>query len=65
MPRIDTLARRLLLLALLAAAPLVSAQTTPSAFGVDQLFALMAGQKRLATTFTEQKFIKGLEALSA
>ncbi len=62
MPRTDTLTRRLLLLALLAAAPLVSAQPPQSAFGVEQLFALMAGQKRLATTFTEQKFIKGLEA---
>lgn len=59
MPRIDILTRRALLTLLLAGSGLAQAQ---SAFGVEQLFALMAGQKRLVTTFTEQKFIKGLAA---
>jgi outer membrane lipoprotein-sorting protein len=53
------LTRRLLLALLLAGPGLAQAQ---GAFGVEQLFALMAGQQRLTTTFTEQKFIKGLEA---
>jgi hypothetical protein len=63
MPRTESttpaLTRRLLLALLLAGPGLAPAQTT---FGVEQLFALMAGQQRLVTTFTEQKFIKGLEA---
>lgn len=59
MPRIEWLTRRALLTLLLAGAGLAQAQST---FGVEQLFALMAGQKRLTTTFTEQKFIKGLDA---
>lgn len=59
MPRIDILTRRALLTLLLAGSGLAQAQST---FSVEQLFALMAGQKRLVTTFTEQKFIKGLDA---
>lgn len=58
MPRVDRLTRRSLLTLCLAAA---TAQAQGQ-FGVEQLFALMAGQKRLTTTFTEQKFIKGLDA---
>lgn len=54
-----SLIRGLLLTLLAAATGLTQAQTV---FGVEQLFALMAGQQRLNTTFTEQKFIKGLEA---
>ena len=59
MPRLDILTRRALLTLLLAGSGLAQAQST---FSVEQLFALMAGQKRLVTTFTEQKFIKGLDA---
>jgi outer membrane lipoprotein-sorting protein len=63
MPRTDTPTRRALLAALttalLAAAPLAQAQ---GGFTVEQLFALLAGHRRVATTFTEQKFIKGLDA---
>ncbi len=59
MPPFERLHRRLLLVLLLAGPALASAQ---GAFTVEQLFALMAGQQRLATTFTEQKFIKGLDA---
>jgi outer membrane lipoprotein-sorting protein len=62
MHRADSTTRsltRLLLLMLLAGVGLARAQTT---FGVDQLFVLMAGQKRLTATYTEQKFIKGLDA---
>ncbi|MDP3701862.1 MAG: LolA-related protein [Hylemonella sp.] len=54
-----TLTRILLLALLLSGMGLAQAQAT---FGVEQLFALMAGQKRLTTTYTEQKFIKGLDA---
>lgn len=61
MPRIDILTRRAVLTLLLASSGLGLAQAQ-SAFGVEQLFTLMAGQKRLLTTFTEQKFIKGLDA---
>lgn len=63
MPRTESttpaLTRRLLLALLLAGPGLALAQPP---FGVEQLFALMAGQQRLTTTYTEQKFIKGLEA---
>ena len=59
MPRIDSTVRRALLTVLLASAAPIRAQ---GAISMEQLFALMAGQKNLLTTFTEQKFIKGLEA---
>jgi len=54
-----SLSRRAILTLLLTAGGWAQAQST---FGVEQLFTLMAGQKRLTTTFTEQKFIKGLDA---
>lgn len=57
MRRID---RRLTLMTLLLCLPvLVPAQ---DAFGIEQLFALMAGQKRIVSTFTEHKQIKGVDA---
>jgi hypothetical protein len=43
----------------LACCTIVHAQ---SAFGLADLFALTAGQTRSQTTFTEKKFIKGLDA---
>lgn len=56
----ERIARRPLLLALLlAGCGLARAQ---AAFGVEELFALMAGQKRLETTFIEHKSIKGVQA---
>ncbi len=59
MPRTERIARRPLLLALLlAGCGLARAQ---AAFGIEELFALMAGQKRLETTFVEHKSIKGVQ----
>ena len=47
------------LVAALAWSGLAQAQ---AAFNLESLFALMNGQTRVATTFTEKKFIKGLDA---
>lgn len=47
------------LVAALAWSGLAQAQ---AAFNLDALFALMGGQTRVTTTFTEKKFIKGLDA---
>jgi hypothetical protein len=47
------------LVAALAWSSLAQAQTE---FNLESLFALMSGQTRVATTFTEKKFIKGLDA---
>jgi hypothetical protein len=47
------------LVAALAWSGLAQAQTE---FNLESLFALMSGQTRVATTFTEKKFIKGLDA---
>lgn len=60
MPRTERIARRPLLLALLLAG--CSLARAQAAFGVEELFALMAGQKRLETTFVEHKSIKGVQA---
>ena len=55
-----SLAKRALWLATaLAWCGLVQAQT---AFNLDSLLALMRGQPRVTSTFTEKKFIKGLDA---
>ena len=47
------------LVAALAWSGLAQAQ---AAFNLEGLFALMSGQTRVTTTFTEKKFIKGLDA---
>lgn len=59
MHRIKPLVSLAVITAMLACAGLAQAQ---AAFNLESLFALMAGQRKVTTTFTEKKFIKGLDA---
>lgn len=59
MRHVDSIHRRSLLLAL-AGLPLTA--PAAAAFTLEDLFALMQGQRRISTTFTETKSIHGLDA---
>jgi hypothetical protein len=55
--------RALWLVAALAWSACIPGQAqTQAAFNLETLFALMSGQTHVTTTFTEKKFIKGLDA---